>query len=369
MKNKKYLLIILLPFIISFIGCRNKVDENTPNTYQVKGDTVYISDQNLIASKIKLSEVEVKSYSKEVITAGTVQPIPTQFAYIAPPFSGRIIKSYIKLGQPIKANTPLFEIISPSFTAVQKDFFQARASRELAQKELKRKKDLIKNGVGSQKELEEALNTLQIVEKEYENAYSALQVYQVNPENIILGQPLIVRSPIAGHVIENNIVTGQYIKDDSEPIATIADLSQVWVTAQVKEKDIRFIHEGDNIEINMSAYPGKVITGKVFHVEEAVDEATRSIKVLSICDNKEGLLKIGMYTTVHFLDKASDFIHIPEKALLQGEKDSYVYVELAPNIYKRTPVEVETSKNGEAVISKGLSVGNKIISEGGYYLK
>lgn len=369
MKDKKHLLILLLPFAMCFAACKNKEAESESTAYRIKGDTVYVNDNNIIASKIKLSDVEVKPYSKEIISAGTVQPIPTQFAYIAPPFSGRIIKSYVKLGQKLNANTPLFEITSPDFTVVQKNYFQARSSRELAQKELKRKKDLIKNGVGSQRELEEASSTLQIAEKEYENAYAALLVYQVNPENMILGQSLTVRSPITGHVIENNIVTGQYIKNDSEPIATIADLSQVWVTAQVKEKDIRFIHEGDDIEMQMPAYPGKIITGKVFHIEESVDEATRSIKVLSICNNKEGLLKIGMYTTVHFLNKASDFIHIPEKALLQGEKSSYVYVESSPNTYVRTPVDVEISKNGEAVILKGLSIGNKIISEGGYYLK
>lgn len=369
MKTKRQLQILLLSIAMSFTACKGKGVEGEANAYQVKGDTVYVDNNNILTSKIKLSEVEVESYSKEVVTAGTVQPIPTQFAYIAPPFSGRIIKSYIKLGQRIVKDTPLFEINSPDFTATQKDFFQAQSSRELAQKELKRKEDLIDNGVGSQKELEEALSALQIAEKEYENARAALLVYQVNPENMILGQSLIVRSPISGHVIENNIVTGQYIKDDSEPIATIADLSQVWVAAQVKEKDIRFIHEGDDIEIHMSAYPGKTIKGKVFHIEEAVDESTRSIKVLSICDNKENLLKIGIYTTMHFFDKSSDFVHIPEKALLQGEKASYVYVESAPNTYVRTPVEVESSRNGKAVIAKGLKTDCRIIAEGGYYLK
>lgn len=71
------------------------------------------------------------------------------------------------------------------------------------------------------------------------------------------------------------------------------------------------------MEIHISAFPDKSLTGIVFHVEEAVDEDTRSIKVLSICDNKEGLLKLGMYTTVHFLDKPTDLTHIPVKTLLQ----------------------------------------------------
>lgn len=309
-------------------------------------------------------------YSKEVVTAGTVQAIPTQFAYVAPPFSGRVMKSCVRLGQQVTEGTPLFEISSPDFTAAQKDFFQARLARELAQKDYRRKKDLIENGVSSQKELEEAENALLIADKEYENAVAALRVYQVdNPENMTLGQPLVVRAPINGNILENNIVTGQYLKDDSEPIAVVADLSKVWITAQVKEKDIRFIREGNKLDIEISAFPGKRIEGTVFHVEESVDEGTRSIRVLSVCDNRDEKLKLGMYTTMHFLSEPADMVHIPDKALLQGEKDSYVYVQTAADTYVRRPVEVEVSKNGLAVITDGLAMGDKVISEGGYYLK
>ena len=104
---------------------------------------------------------------------------------------------------------------------------------------MKRKEDLIKNGVSSQKELEEAQNALLIADKEFENASAALRVYQVdNLGEMILGQPLIVRSPISGVVIKDNIVTGQYLKDDTEPIAIVADLSEVWITGSGKGKKI-----------------------------------------------------------------------------------------------------------------------------------
>lgn len=368
MKRKTFQLLLLVS-VIYFAGCKNNETQYDNSSFVVKGDSVFIKNEDAVLSQIKLSEVGTAPYSKEVITAGIVQPIPTQFAYIAPPFAGRVVKSYIKIGQKVQASTPLFKIVSPDFTTAQKEFFQAKSEKDLAQNELKRKEDLLKNEVGSQKEMEEALSTLQIAEKEYENAYSALQIYHVNAENMTLGQPLIIRSPIVGEVIKNNIVTGQYIKDDSDPIAVIADLSQVWISAQVKEKDIRFIHADDDMDIYIAAYPEKSLKGKVFHVEEAVDEDTRAIKVLSFVDNKDGLLKIGMYTTVYFLNKPSDFIQIPETALLQGEKDSYVFVKKTPDLFLKIPVEVEATRNGRAIISKGLSNKDIIISEGGYYLK
>lgn len=360
--------IVLFSFVVILTACGHRTTDEIEKAYTIKGDTVYLQN-NLLRDKIKIAEVIIEPFVKEVITSGTVQAIPTQFAYIAPPFPGRVVKSYVRLGQRVEINTPLFEIISPDFTSAQKYFYQAQSERNLAQKDLQRKEGLIKNGVGSQKELEEAQNVLSIAEKEYENSVAALKTYQTDPHNMVLGQALIIRSPIAGDVIKNSIVTGQYINSESEPIAVVADLSKVWIVAQVKEKDIRFIHEGDNMDIHISAFPGKSIKGVVYHVDEAVDEETRSIKVLSVCDNKGQLLKLGMYITVHFLDKPADCITVSERALLQSDKNSYVFVQKAENTFVRTPVETEEAKNGRIVITDGLNRGDKVISEGGYYLK
>lgn len=369
MMVKRELQIFLVCSVLLFTACKNKQEPEQNSGYRIEGDTVYVAD-HLLLEKINVAVSESKPYSKEVITSGMVRPIPTRYAYIAPPFAGRVVKSYIRIGQPVEQGIPLFEISSPDFTSAQKEYFQALSSRELAKKDLQRKEDLIKNGVSSQRELEEAQNALLVADKEFENASAALKVYQVDdPEKMILGQPLIVRSPISGEVIENNIVTGQYLKDDAEPIAIVADLSKVWITAQVKEKDIRFINEGSTLDIEISALPGMVIKGDVYHVEEAVDEDTRSIRVLSVCDNSKGLLKLGMYTTMHFFSKPVEQIQIPEKALLQDEKDSYVFVQTAPAVFVRMPVEVEVVRNGIAVVCDGLRPGDKIISEGGYYLK
>lgn len=348
-------------------SCKQKGEEREIKAYQTNGDTITVISEHL-QQKLKIGVVTEEPFVKEVITSGTVQAIPTQFAYIAPPFPGRIIKSYIKLGQQVSAGTPLFEITSPDFTEAQKEYYQALSEKELANKELIRKEDLLKHGVGSKRELEEAQNVLKIVDKEYENAIAVLKIYQTDPKSMVLGQPLVVRSPINGNVIDNNIVTGQFITDDAEPVATVADLNQVWMVAQVKEKDIKYIHAGTTMDIHIAAMPDSNIEGTVFHVDQSVDEETRSIKVLSVCDNKDGLLKLGMYTTVHFLDKPKEQIAIPEKALLQGEKSSYVLVQIADNKFVHTPVEVEATKDGKAIIEKGLQQGQKIIFEGGYYL-
>ncbi len=358
---------LLLAFL--FTACKKAETPDKGMAYTAKGDTIFLHADNSLQGKIILGESVSESVSKEVITAGTIQAIPTQFAYIAPPFSGRVTKSHIHLGQRVERNTPLFEIMSPDFTAVQKEFFQAQSEKEMAQKDLTRKEDLIKNGVGSQREYEEALNALRIAEKEYENAYSALKIYHVEPEQMVLGQALVIRAPISGNIIENNVITGQYLHSDTDPVAIVADLNEVWVTAQVKEKDIRFINEGDNMNIHVSALPDEVIQGTVYHIEEMVDEDTRSIKVLSICNNPDEMLKLGMYATVHFAGKVQEYTVIPEKAVLQGEDDSYIYVLHTDNVFVKQPVNIDFTKNGKAYLTKGLAHNKKIVCEGGYYFR
>ena len=335
----------------------------------VQGNTVKVLQTNW-SDKLTVEQVKSLPYSKQIVTAGTVRPIPTQYANIAPPFAGRVAKCYVQMGQEVEQGTRLFEITCPDFTAAQKDYFQALSTFELAKKDLQRKQDLSQNGVSSQRELEEAQTALLIAEKDLENSEAALHVYQVdNLEGMRLGQPLVVRAPISGLLIENNIVTGQYLKDDVDPVAVVADLSHVWVSAQVKEKDIRFINEGDKLCIDVTAYPGVRLEGEVFHVEEELDEDTRSIQVLSVCKNEKEMLKLGMYVTVCFNSEAVDMPTIPETALLQGVDSNYVFVETAPNTYERRNVSVEATTEQGAVISKGLRPGEKIISRGGYCLK
>ena len=363
--------IILYAFVSSlvFASCKQVVETQTTIPYQFTGDTVRIFDQRLLHEKVKLNTVTQELVAREVSTAGIIQAIPTQYAYIAPPFAGRVVQSHIKLGEQVEKNTPLFEIISSDFTTAQKDFFQADSDCALARIQLQRQQDLVANGVGSQKELEEATNALFLADKEYENAYTALQVFQTDPKQMKLGQPLIVRAPIAGEVIKNKLVTGQYLTNESDHVAVVADLSKVWVVAQVKEKDIRYIQVGDQMDIQIAALPDEPLKGKVYYMDGSIDLDTRSVQVLSVCDNSEGHLKLGMYATVHFTDQPRPHLVVPEKAILQGEESSYVLVQKGDASFVRTAVEVVVTRDGKAVLKSGLNVGDVVISEGGYYLK
>ncbi len=360
--------IFVSAFILAIASCKSNSQERGPRQATVQGDTIQVEKKSPLSDKIKTGPTVITQYRQPLLTAGTVKAIPTQFAEIAPPFAGRVTRSYLKLGMKCTPETPLFEISSPDFIGAQKIFFQEKTQLEQAKKALQRQKDLVAHGVGTQKDLEEAETAYEVEKKEYENAVIGIKLFKTDPDKLVLGQPLVVRAPISGEIIENKVVLGQFIKNDAASVATIAELSKIWIVGQVKEKDIRYIHALDDCEIDIAALPEKRIKGNIYHVEQMVDEETRSLKVLVEADNKDHTLKPGMYVTIHFNEVPVSAILIPSKSLLQMNDASFVFVQAGEGKYVKRKVETAGSKGDSVVIKTGLNGGETIVSEGGFYL-
>lgn len=339
-------------------------------TAEVKNtkDTITISPNSNILSKLVKQKISIRQYTFELITSGTVKAIPNNYALIAAPFAGRITRSFVRLGQEVQAGSPVFEISSPTYYETGKAYYQSKEEMYLAHKNLLRQNDLLKKGVGIQKDLEEAEVNYALKKKDFENAYASLKVFQVDTTDLVLGKPLIVRSPIKGSIVENNIVIGQYIKEDSNPVATVAELSNIWVAGQVKEKDIRYITDTAEVGIKLIAFPEKIIKGRIYHINSIIDEATRSIQVLIECKNSDRIMKPGMYVTAQFNHTVKNAIVIPSSAIYQMDDAGYVFLNLGNNRFLKRKIEILTQDNDSALIKTGLEAGDEIIIKGGLYL-
>lgn len=257
----------------------------------MSNQVISLTENSNLKSRIKIVEVAEEDFTFDLVTAGLVKAIPNHYAEIGSPFSGRIVKSFIKLGQKVSVNQPLFEISSPDYFEAQKGYFDSKQEYKQATLNLKRQADLLANGVGVRQEYEEAETENSIAKAAFDNATAAIKIYNVQPSSLALGQPLVVRSPIEGEILENNIVLGQYINDDSEPVIKIAALNKIWIVGKVKEKDIQHLTKLNKVQIELAAYPDQPIEGTIYHVNEIVDEETRSIDVLIEADNNNRILK------------------------------------------------------------------------------
>lgn len=356
----------LIPLILS--GCTGKEKEGKAENFALNGDTVLVNAHANVKSRLKTVTVHAEQYKPELLSAGTVKVIPNLYAEIAPPFSGRVTAVHLRLGLQATAGMPLFEMISSEFTDAQKLFFQAKSEYQHAELTLKRQQDLKANHVGSEKDVEEAETTYEVKQKEYQNAQASLKIFNVDVNTLVLGQPLVIRSPIAGEVIVNDVVMGQFIKSDDPPRAKVAELGKVWVVGMIKEKDLGFIHELAGAEITVSAFPGKKIIGTIYHIDEMIDEETRSVQVLIACDNPEHTLKPGMYVTVTFIEKPAATIFILEKALLQYNDKSYVLLQVGKDKYLKRYVETGVTDRGRVQILSGLADADVVISDGAFFL-
>ena len=229
-------------------------------------------------------------------------------------------------------------------------------------------KDLLKNHVGVEKEVEEAEVNYELKKKDYENAVAALKVYQIDPGTMVLGQPLVVRSPIAGEVVKDNIVLGQYIKEDAGPLALVADLSKVWVVAHVKEKDIRLIQRLSEVEVRLTAMPDVPVKGTVYHISELLDPETRSVEVLIECDNRDHRMKPYMYGTVQLTDAVTEAMLVPTSAILQQEESCYVLVCEGANRFRKAEVTTASTDGDRTVVLSGVRPGEEIVTGGAFYL-
>ncbi len=362
--------IILALSLVVLCSCGSKTGgtENIEtNTFQIEGNQITLSENSPILNKISIEAVNSSDYQATFTTSGIVRAIPTNYAEIASPFAGRIVKSFVRLGQKVTLGSPIFEISSPSFFETGKVYCQAKQEMELALKSLNREKDLLANNVGVAKEVEEAEVNYELKMKDYENAFAAIKVFQIDPDKMTLGQPLIVRSPIAGEVVKNNIIIGQYIKEDAEPLALVADLSKVWVVAHVKEKDICLIQHLSNVQIHLTSMPNETIEGKIYHISELLEEDTRAVEVIIECNNPERKLKPFMYGTVKLTDVPTKAFVIPNSAVLQSEESTYVLVSEGANKFRKSDILIASANEKETVIISGLNDGDKIVTEGAYY--
>ena len=369
--SKYFLALISVLFIVA-CGNNNVTQKNTDLVFE--GDTITLAENSLILEQIIVQEAELQDFSAEFRTVGTVRPVAGNFAEIAPPFAGRIVKSYIHLGQKVSAGSPVFELSSTEFYEAVKTYFAAQSVNETAQKNYNRQKELVAHGIVSQKDLEQAQNEANIAQQEYEQAKASLRIFNVDvgeglAPSLQMGQPLKIVSPISGEVVKSSITIGSYVKEDAEPLAVIADVSKVWVAALVKEKYFGAIKHGDKVEVFTDAHPNKIIWGTIYYIGEMLDEETRSLEVIVECNNADRELKLGMFCETHFLSSPTKAVILPATAVMQEQENDYVFVEMAKGKFIRRKVETESFKRNQVRIINGVSEMEKVVVNGGIYLQ
>jgi cobalt-zinc-cadmium efflux system membrane fusion protein len=288
---------------------------------------------------------------------------------LASPLDGRVTKVRVQLGDTVKKGQALVELSSTRVAEIESDAQKADQDLSLAKKSVDRAEKLKQEGAISDKDMAR-------VDADYEKAKSdAARVgQQLRALSLTSSGPGLLaslRAQIAGTVVDRSTFVGQEVRADAAaPLLTITELTTVWVLADVYEQDLGFVSPGAKVMIRVPAYPSETFEGKVDHVGEVVDPATRTVKLRCLVPNANLRLKPEMFAKID-LSAASrrPAIVVPARAILTDSEHSRVIIASEGNVFRQRIVEVGPEIDGQVTVASGIRAGEKVVTNGAIFLR
>jgi membrane fusion protein, heavy metal efflux system len=307
------------------------------------------------------------------------------------PFSGRVTRLIAKVGDQVRRGDSLLEIDSPEQVPPQNEFIAAQAARNKARSQLnlaqiveKRVRDLYEGRAAPFKDLQQAEAQLAAAESDMRSTDTAFEAARIRlrilgrtdaeisalEQHGTISRVTPITAPIDGTIISRKVGPGQHVKADSgEALYTIADLSTMWLKAQIFEQDIAFVWIGQEIEAKVAAAPNRTFKARIANISSASDLATRRVMVRSEIGNPDGVLKSDMFASFKIgTNQPSPTPAVPTEAVIREGDVATVWVETEPMLFKRRVVDIGIQQNGLTQIRGGLDVGELVVARGAIFV-
>lgn len=341
----------------------------------------------------QLEIVKVASYAFRAQTSaiGQIGYNENASTVVLTPFSGRVTRLIAKLGDQVKRGDPLLEIDSPEQFVQQNDFIAAQTAKRkassqhgLAQIQESRVRGLHEGKAAPSKDLQQAEAQLAAAENDMRAADAAFEAARVRLR--ILGRSeaeilkleqtgglsriTTITAPIDGTVVSRKVGPGQYVKaDSSDGLYTIADLSTMWLKAQIFEQDIVQVRVGQDIEARVTAVPDRIFKARIDTINSASDLTTRRVVVRAEIENADGLLRAEMFAMFRIsIDDGSKSPAVPTNAVIREGDAATVWVETEPRLFKRRVVDIGIQQDGLTQIRSGLDAGELVVARGAIFV-
>jgi membrane fusion protein, heavy metal efflux system len=376
MKNKSpAIALIAVAAVIMCAGCSSKKDDYAQSA-AVKPSTVALTAAQ--RQNVRLYTVHASKFHKTVEATGAVDFDNDQATTVLAPFSGPVSRLLVSLGAQVKQGDPLAEVYSPDFAAAigayRKALATAKTNRRLADLD----KDLLQHQGVAVREAEQAETDAVNAEADRDAALQAVVSLNVQPQaikDIQESRPVsrpegMIRSPIAGTVVEKLITPGELLEAGTTPCFTVANLSRVWVMTQVFGSDLGAVSVGDSAEV-ATGIDSKKFSGRVDNISALVDPDTRSVVVRVVADNPDNFLKKQMYVRVTIQSRQeSTGLLVPVSAILHDDENlPFVYLVQADGSFARRQVTVSYRTEDQYDIADGLKAGDEIIVDGSIFVQ
>ena len=344
----------------------------TPATAQEIG---LRSDQ---ATRIQVATVTYLPFRPQVTTTGTVAFNGDRSTQVLAPVSGPITRILVSPGAVVRRGEPLAYVTSPDFAAATSGYRKALSTYRNMQRIADLDAQLFKNDAIARREMEQAQTDAASAAADRDAAAEQLRALGVDAAAIEAlrenrgggASAAVIRAPIDGTVVEKLVTPGQLIQAGTTPAFTIADLSSVWVMANVFESDLPLVSAGETASITGGG-SNTAVTGQVAYVGSLVDPATRATSVRIVAPNPRDALKRDMLVNVVIRAAQSrNALVVPASAVLRDDQNlPFVYVALPGNRFGRRPVTLGGRTGDVYEVRAGLSSGDRIVANGALFIQ
>ena len=383
----KHFVVLSILVALLLTGCdgkkaQNKESESTAESAE-KSNLVEMSVSAQQHIGMQVAPAALTQLSEYLRATGTVQPIDSRIGVVGPLARGRIMEVRAKVGDRVGAGQTLaiFDNIEAGELLSQEQSARAELERLKAQlipaaRQVERSRRLADIGAGAERDFESNKAEKEGIEANIRSQESVIEgirqrlhrfgVSDGNPRGTYL-TPL--KAPFAGLITKAQASPGDRV-DAGREVFTVADLTQVWVQAEVYEKDLGRIRVGQSAFITVDTYPGQSFEGKVSYIGDALDPQTRTARVRCEVSNLDLRLKTDMFANIELPTKFSkQAIAIPSAALQVVEGKNVVFIRHSQTQFEKREVEKGVTVKQQTEILRGLKQGEPVVTQGAFHLK
>jgi cobalt-zinc-cadmium efflux system membrane fusion protein len=314
---------------------------------------------------------------------GVTQLDENASVHISPRIPGIIESVHVDIGARVRRGDILFEINSVELGRALSDYERSLKLTALSRKSYEREKSLFEGNIASEQDMIEAQMTYEAHQTDLNTAEKTLLVLGLTVQELAKMKEggahaaagyLPVRAPIQGTIIRKHAVIGELVQPGGD-IMLLADLRTVWVWADIYEQDLQQLLDAEkrgpiSVEVFVRAFPDRIFPGQIDYIGATMDEQTRTVKVRTIVQNSERLLRPGMFCEMRVgAGRPEEVLAVPETALFSDEGYDFVFIHWKDDYYVRRPVIKGRAFSDAVEITSGLKPGDVLVSDGAFLLK
>ena len=385
-KRRTVLGCVLVPLcaLLLNVGCDSAPEATTEaksTEKKVERGVLHLTAEEIQRGGIEVQPIVRGEFHTSRDFPGTVVPNSHAVADITALVRGRVADVYADLGQEVKSGQLLAMLDSGELGMAQSSYLKAKAKLYVAERAFRRAQSLLEEKVIGLAEAQRREGDLISIRAETREARDRLRLFGMNDQDIrrldrdqTIHSFVPIAAPFDGRVIARNLTKGEVV-ETTEKLFVVADLSEVWVLANIPEKDIPYFYqdramEGKSTEVRVSAYPSQVFHGVITYVGDVLNPATRTMQLRLELTNAERKLKPEMFATVRVYSEAEhNVLVVPDASVQRDRERQFVFVQTGPSTFETRDVKLGESNGALVKVLDGLKEGQSVVVKGAFILK